>query len=432
MRPALPTQRPSEQVRRPRTWQRHESRAIREPSSAQRVQPATIMEDGPNARTEKETRDRHRRSDERPDHGRSCRGRKRKGSGLDAMVLPELKQLAWIPRSQGHRRHAQGPADRRHPGRAVGPVRRRQRLPQRPMPGRSSPDVRSPGQQPGRRQRGSGRGPYHRAPAESAQPTLDASVDTPSTDGPAAPRRPRSGRAIDTEVQARVQQRDQGPGRAPGPARRLGRAATARASGERPATGDQRDGTTATRRLRAAGTRDSEPGRIRARDRDRTANGSEPRPASPEPRPARAATTSSDRTRTGDGASSAGRTTSRQQNTRLRRRRRRPSGSAAAQPGPAESPPGGGRTGGGDRALRGRAGGLRGRRPGAGSGHPRRARQLRLRPDQRLPARLRRRVRLAVDGEEVRPAQGRRRSPARSGAPRDGERKEKFNPLVRI
>ena len=37
--------------------------------------------------------DRHRRSDERgPRNGAA--GRKRKGSGLDSMVLPELKQMA--------------------------------------------------------------------------------------------------------------------------------------------------------------------------------------------------------------------------------------------------------------------------------------------------------------------------------------------------
>ena len=49
--------------------------------------------------------------------------------------------------------------------------------------------------------------------------------------------------------------------------------------------------------------------------------------------------------------------------------------------------------------------------------HPRRAGQLRLRPHLRLPARHRRRVRVAVHGEEVRPAQGRRRH-RRHPAPR--------------
>ena len=73
----------------------------------------------------------------------------------------------------------------------------------------------------------------------------------------------------------------------------------------------------------------------------------------------------------------------------------------------------------------------RGRRPGAGRRHPRRARQLRVRPHQRLPARHRRRLRLAVHGP---PATALRRGDAITGKvrqPREGERKEKFNPLVR-
>ena len=83
------------------------------------------------------------------------------------------------------------------------------------------------------------------------------------------------------------------------------------------------------------------------------------------------------------------------------------------------------------RAVRVRAGGQRGRRPGAGPRHPRRAGQLRVRPDQRVPAGPGGRVRLAVHGQEVRPAQG-RRGHRRDPAPREGERKEKFNPLVRL
>jgi transcription termination factor Rho len=56
---------------------------------------------------------------------------------------------------------------------------------------------------------------------------------------------------------------------------------------------------------------------------------------------------------------------------------------------------------------------------------------LRLRPDHRLPARAERRLRLAFPGAQARPAQGRRHR-GRGRQPRDGERREKFNALVRL
>ena len=51
------------------------------------------MDRAPLPELEGNTRDRYRRSDERRPPRRSA-GRKRKGPGLDRMVLPELKQLA--------------------------------------------------------------------------------------------------------------------------------------------------------------------------------------------------------------------------------------------------------------------------------------------------------------------------------------------------
>ena len=86
---------------------------------------------------------------------------------------------------------------------------------------------------------------------------------------------------------------------------------------------------------------------------------------------------------------------------------------------------------GGPRPHRGRAAGHRGRRPHPGRRHPRHPRQLRVRPDLRLPARTQRRLRLAGPGAPQRPAQGRRRHRC-VRQPREGERQQKFNALVRL
>ena len=96
------------------------------------------------------------------------------------------------------------------------------------------------------------------------------------------------------------------------------------------------------------------------------------------------------------------------------RRRRQPAQPSTSGSRPRPRPgrhPGAGRR----PAQRARHHDPRGRRPHPGGGHPRRARQLRVRPHQRLPARHRRRLRLAVDGPQVRPAP--RRRDRRPGAP---------------
>ena len=68
-----------------------------------------------------------------------------------------------------------------------------------------------------------------------------------------------------------------------------------------------------------------------------------------------------------------------------------------------------------------------------GRRHPRHPRQLRVRADHRLPAGSDRRLRLAVHGQALRPAQGRRHHrPGPPAARGGGDRREKFNPLVKV
>ena len=80
----------------------------------------------------------------------------------------------------------------------------------------------------------------------------------------------------------------------------------------------------------------------------------------------------------------------------------------------------------------GRAAGRRGRRADPGRGHPRHPRQLRLRADLRLPARSRT---TSTSRSPRCASNGLRKGDAITGAvrqPRDGERREKFNALVRL
>ena len=118
---------------------------------------------------------------------------------------------------------------------------------------------------------------------------------------------------------------------------------------------------------------------------------------------------------------------------RRRRRRRRPRPARAPLPGPPPRPrprppaEGGGGQSTVDTEVRDDDVLLPGRR------HPRRPRQLRVRPHLRLPGRPERRLRVAVAGPQVRPAprrRGHRRGP-RSRA-RASSSRQKFNPLVRL
>ena len=82
--------------------------------------------------------------------------------------------------------------------------------------------------------------------------------------------------------------------------------------------------------------------------------------------------------------------------------------------------------------ARGRAGHLRGRRPPARRRHPRRPRQLRLRADLRLPARARTTSTSPSRRSASTGCARATRSPAPCGSPKDGERRDKFNALVRL
>ena len=299
-------------------------------------------------------------------HDEAGAGRKRRGSGLDSMVLPELKQLASTLGLKG-----------------TGAMRKGQLIDaiQSAQSGRTAtgaPERRRP-RHPERRRRGRPGRPAATA-ARGDQPTRQSDASRPASRRRKQPRRRRRARR----------------GAGPEP------------DGERTLEAARRDA--------AAGTGTAPPGRAVQRP----------------PRPPRARTAASS---SKPAAGSRTEKTSQDKTSRTRaepgvgRRRRRPSGPSAPQPGPPE--PAQPRRRWKPRAVRVRARGQRGRRPGAGPRHPGRAGQLRVRPDQRVPARPRGRVRVAVHGQEVRPAQG-RRGDRRDPQPREGERKEKFNPLVRL
>ena len=291
-------------------------------------------------------------------------GRKRKGSGLDSMVLPELKQLASTLGLKG-----------------TGAMRKGQLI-----DAIQSAQSRQGGPQPnGAIQRPSGATTPRPFGAMATRRPVGATWPAPWPTCSGRRRVPLSRPSEHPENGAPRAEREAGELRG-------------RARGRRTAR-PTRDGRQNDRRERRPGNRDQNANRRRG---------------------IKAAAVI--RTRAPAGTTSRTRTSSRATGTTR-------AAAAAVAAGAAAT----GRTGAADRrwqpgALRHRAGGRRGRRAGAGARDLGRAGQLRVRADQRLPARAGGRVRLAVHGQEVRPAQGRRgdrrdpRSRARASARRSSTR----------
>ncbi len=135
-----------------------------------------------------------------PDTGEAPR--KRKGSGLEAMVLPELKQLAGSLGIKGLGAMRKGQLIDAIKAAQTGPAGATQARAEQPRTsGRR--ENRADAVRTDSVRADAGRAPER--PAESAQPTLDAAVEAPSSNGTRAAEaadRP----AVDPEVQARVQQ----------------------------------------------------------------------------------------------------------------------------------------------------------------------------------------------------------------------------------
>ncbi len=146
-----------------------------------------------------------------PDTGEAPR--KRKGSGLEAMVLPELKQLAGSLGIKGLGAMRKGQLIDAIKAAQTGSAGASQsRAEQARSSGRRdsrTPDGAANDAGPG----GAGRAEAAQAnprrterPVESAQPTLDAAIEAPSNNGSRAAADAADRPAVDPEVQARVQQ----------------------------------------------------------------------------------------------------------------------------------------------------------------------------------------------------------------------------------